>query len=185
MPDISIQPTTLERLKRLAEPLVDDADAVVCRALDALERLDRKPPDEESLDVDREIRSSRLPDLTHSKVLSARIGNEVIEKPNWNRLLYRIVVLAMRHEGSFEQLVRTCPAKIVQGKKVDEGYHHLREINASVQGLSAHEACVVLIGTVRRIDISLEIVFRWRDKDGAAYPGETGRLRMKATTNGE
>ena len=185
MPDITIQPSTLERLKRLAEPLVDDADAVVCRALDALERLDLNPPDKESLDVDREIRSSRLPDLTHSKVQSARIGNEVIEKPNWNRLLDKTVILAMRQEGTFERLLRTCPANIVQGKKVDEGYHHLREIDVSVQGLSANDACVVLIDTVRRIGVSLEIVFRWRDKDGAAYPGETGRLRMKATTNGE
>ena len=183
MPDISIEHATFERLKRLAEPLVDNADAVVCRALDALEENGRGRPVGQSLEIDREIQPSRLPNLTHTKILSARIGSEVIDRPNWNRLLNRIVVLAMHHAGNFERLAQTCPANMVQGQKRDDGYHFLREIGISVQGLSAHEACSALIDTARRIGINLEIVFRWREKEGAAHPGETGRLRMNVTTN--
>lgn len=185
MPDISIEHTTFERLKRLAEPLVDNADAVVRRALDALESQDGRQPAGESLDVDREIQPSQPPNLTHTKILSAKIGSEVIERPNWNRLLDRIVILAMRHVGKFERLVQTCPANIVQGQKTDDGYHFLQEINVSVQGLSAHEACSALIDTARRINIDLEIVFRWREKEGAAHPGDIGRLRMNVTADGK
>lgn len=185
MPDISIEHNTFERLKRLAEPLVDDADAVVRRALDALEGQGRRLSVGDSLDVDREIQPSRLPNLTHTKILSARIGREVIERPNWNRLLHRIVVLAMHHTRNFERLVQTCPANMVQGRKTDDGYHFLREIDVSVQGLSAHEACGALIDTARRIGINFEIVFRWREKEGATHPGETGRLSMNVTTNGK
>ncbi len=50
----------------------------------------------------------------------------------------------------------------------------------SVQGLPANEAGAALIETARQVGMGLEITFKWRDKDGAAYPTETARLTMLA-----
>ena len=82
----------------------------------------------------------------------------------------------MRKAGSFDQLNRMCPVNMVPGQKTNEGYHYLSEIDVSVQGLSAKEACGALVEIARRSGTDVEITFLWRDKDGAEYPGDTGRL---------
>ena len=179
MVDITIGQTTFERLQRHAQPLVDTPDAVVNRALDALEGRIGEPPSEDAVEVDREVDPRRLPDLTHTKVLAARVGNEEIEKPNWNRLLERVVVRAMGFAGSFARLDRMCPANLVRGRNTDDGFHHLSEIEVSIQGLSANEACNALLETAQQTGTGLEVTFRWRAKDGAAYPTQTGRLKTR------
>ena len=177
---ITIEHATFVRLQRHAQPLVDNPDAVVNRALDALEGHTAEALSEGVVDVDREIDPRRLPDLTHTKVLAARFGDDEIEKPNWNKLLDRLVVRAMRDAGSFGKLDQMCPANMVRGRKTEDGYRHLSEIDVSVQGLPANEACATLVETARQIGMGLEITFRWRDKDGAAYPTESARLTMPA-----
>ena len=182
MPDITIEQTTFARLQGYAKALVDTADTVVNRALDALDALNeqpRAPHADDPVAVDHEVDDPRqVPNLTHTKVLAARVGDADVEKPNWNRLLDRVVVLAMGYAGSFERLDRICPANMVRGPKTVDGYHHLREIDVSVQGLSAKEAGFALMETARRSGTGLEITFLWRDKAGAEYPGETGRLTL-------
>ena len=86
----------------------------------------------------------------------------------------------MRDAGSFEKLAQMCSASMVRGRKTEDGYRHLSEIDVSVQGLPANEACAALVETARQIGMGLEITFRWRDKDGAAYPTESARLTMPA-----
>ena len=177
MVDITIERTTFERLQRHAQPLVDTPDAVVNRALDALEGHIGEPSSEDVVEVDREVDPRRLPD--HTKVLAARLGGEEIERPNWNRVLERAVVRAMRSAGSFAKLDRMCPANLVRGRKIDDGYHHLSEIDVSIQGLSANEACNALIETAQQSGMGLEITFRWRAKERAAYPTQTALLRVQ------
>ena len=178
MPEISIDQATFERLQRHAQPLVDTVDAVVNRALDALETGDRPRSGERSLAVEREVDPERLPDLTHTKVLAARLSGEDIEKPNWNRLLDRVLILSKGRVADLDGLQRLCPANMVRGCKSDEGYHHLPEIGISVQGLSANEACAALTAAARGLGIGLDVVFLWRPKDGAAHPGERARLQL-------
>ena len=185
MPDITVEQTTFARLQSHALALVDTADTVVKRALDALDALEgrgHEKPGANPMQVDHEVDLRQLPDVTHTKVLAARVEGEEVEKPNWNRLLDRVVVLAMRKAGSFEQLNRMCPVNMVPGKKTNEGYHYLSEIDVSVQGLSAKEACGALVEIARRSGTDLEITFLWRDKDGAEHPGDTGRLTMATGT---
>lgn len=85
----------------------------------------------------------------------------------------------MQDAGSFGKLARMCPANMVRGKKTEDGYRHLSEIDVSVQGLPANEACAALVETARRIGMGLAITFKWRDKEGAAHPTETARLTME------
>ncbi len=180
MPDVTIEQATFERLQRHARPLIDSVDAVVNRALDALEGRHAPPSREMGQAVDHNVESDRLPDLTHTKLLTARLAGEDVAKPNWNRMLHRVLILAMREVGDVDELRRRCPANVVAGRKTDDGYHHLPEADISVQGLSANEACSALTVTARGLGIAVDIVFLWRVKEGAAFPGKRGRLNIAA-----
>ena len=182
MPDITIEQATFERLQRHAQPLVDSVDAVVNRALDAMEAGEGKQPEEHLRAGEREIDPERLPDVKHTKVLAARLGEANIKSPNWNRLLHRVLVLSMGRVADLNELQQLCPANMVRGRKTDEGYSHLPEIDISVQGLSANEACTALTVTARALGIGLDVAFMWRAKEGAAHPGERGRLQIRSAS---
>lgn len=185
MPEIMVEQSTFERLKRHAEPLVDTADKVVSRALDALEQNGFPvapgggPPISE-----RWIDPNDLPNLTHTKVLDASLEGESLVKPNWNQILERILVRAMKRLGDFGDLRQYCPVNMVQGRKEDEGYRYLSEIDISVQGQPANEACRALVYSAQRLGIELEMTFEWRSREGAAYPGERARLSLAAKSDG-
>ena len=87
MPEIRIEQTTFERLQCHAQPLIDTVDAVVNRALDALETGMPKRADQDPLRFQHEFGPDSLPDLTHTKVLSAMLDGGEVARPNWNRLL--------------------------------------------------------------------------------------------------
>lgn len=181
MPDIVIEQSTFERLQRHAKPLVDTSDTVVNRALDALEHREGSTACGEGAGTaERSIDPRRLPNLTHTRVLDASLDGESIANPNWNKLLNRALVLAKKRLGTRGKLMKLCPARIVRGRKEDEGYgyRYLAEIDVSVQGLNANGACEALVATVQGLEIALEVGFRWRPMEGAAYPGERARLRV-------
>lgn len=185
MPDIAIEQSTFERLQRHARPLVDTTDMVVNRALDALEnREDFSSPGDASSTAERNIDPMKLPNLTHTKVLDASLDGIRVAKPNWNSLLERVLVRAMRQLEDFDELRKLCPVNIVQGCKEDEGYRHITEINVSAQGMSANDACGALVIAVLSLRLELEVVFLWRTREGAAYPGERARLNVPITTSG-
>jgi hypothetical protein len=182
MPDISIQQSTFERLQRHAKPFVDSPESVILRALDALEQCAAQPTMEEDADkpTERVIDARALPHLTHTKMLDAAINGERLARPNWNLLLDETLRRAMKRVGSFEKLQRICPVNMVKGRKEDEGYGYLPEIDISVQGQDANGACRAVVTAVQALGMSLDIGFMWRLKESAAYPGERGRIRVSA-----
>lgn len=177
MLNLEIKQSTFKRLQQHAKPLVDTTDSVVNRALDALDHNNRiaTPAVDSSID-ERQIDPKRLPDLTHTKVLDALLGGERIDKPNWNYLVDQILILAMKQFQNINELRKTCAVNMVQGRKKNEGFRYVSEIDVSVQGIPANEACRALVIAAQRLNLELEITFIWRSKEGAAYPGERARL---------
>lgn len=45
-----------------------------------------------------------------------------------------------------------------------------------MQGVDAHDAWRITYGVVRNPSMPVEVVFHWRDKEGAALPGEIGAV---------
>lgn len=175
MPDITIKQSTFERLQNHARPLVDTTDMILNRALDALERREGPDPEETPV-VDRLIDPRTLPDLKHTKILDASLAGQSIVKPNWNLLLERILTRAMKQLADFNKLRQICPTNMVQGRKDDEGYRYLDEIDISFQGMSANDACGALVAVAQSLGIGLEITFMWRLKEEATHPGEKAQL---------
>lgn len=180
MPDISLSDSAFQRLQRHAKPFVDTPEAVILRALDALEQRTGQSVPEESADglSEREIDARALPRLTHTKLLEAAIDGERLTKPNWNSLLDEMLRRAMKRVGSFEELHGICPVNMVKGRKEDEGYGYLSEIDISVQGQDSNGACRAVVTAAQALGMSLDIGFMWRLKESAAHPGERGRIRV-------
>ena len=180
MPDIAIEQSTFERLQRHARPLVDTTDMVLNQTLDALElREGNVGPGDNPAVAERLIDPRTLSNLTHTKILDVSLAGERVVKPNWNRLLGRMLIRAMKQLASFDRIRQYCPANMVQGLKEDKGYRHLSEVDISVQGTSANNACAALVAAAQSLGIELEVAFMWRhNKEGAQYPGERARLRM-------
>jgi hypothetical protein len=178
MPTITISEETLARLQRIAEPLVDTFDTVIAKLADAWES-GHVPAEGTTEDgVERRINPRDLPRLTHTKVLNAAIGGRPVAKPNWNGLLDEMLRRAMKEVKSYEKLRQICPVNIVKGKKTNDGYNHLSDIDISVQGQDANGACRGIVTAAQALGIPLEIGFMWRHKEGAAYPGERARLKV-------
>lgn len=181
MKEIRVEDSTFKRLENHAR-LFETEDAFINRILNELERKSQQTGSPVATngsgpDSERRINPHRLPDLTHTKVLDAIVSGEMVERPNWNLLLKRIVRLAKGHAKTIEDLYRLCPANMVDGRKVSEGYHYLSDIDVSVQGLPANAAALAIVTAALKLDIGLDIGFRWRDKEGAEHPGERARIQ--------
>jgi|GEM_PF-1067453 len=186
MPDISIEQSTFERLQRHARPLVDTTDTVVNRALDALENHGKGVASlgENSSTSEHLVDPLNLPNLTHTKVLDASLDGQRVTKANWNLLLDKLLIRAMKQLRDLDELHRLFRVNMVQGCKEDEGYRHIAEINVWVQRLSANNACGALVIAAQRLRLELQVDFMWRDREGAACPGEKARLHIPATHSG-
>ena len=177
MPNIHIEPSTLERLKSHAIPFVDTEDSVINRGLDALETLGTNsvPIDDDQVN-ERIMNPQSLSSLTHTTVLSAMIDGKPLPKPNWNKTRNDMLRRGMEHFGNFDRLSQACRINMVQGKKEHKSYSYMPDIDISVQYQGANEACLGIITLAKILSITLEIAFYWLPKDRAAYPGQTGRL---------
>lgn len=178
MPEIPIQDSTFARLQRHAKPFVDTPDSVINRALDVLEAAGAPAGggDGQAPEAERRIDPRDLPSLTHTKVLSATVDGKAIVKANWNLLVEEMLRRAMNRLGNIDKVRNLVPVNMVKGRKDDEGYSHLADIDISVQGQDANAACRAIMVAAQGLGIGLDLVFMWRHKEGAAYPGERARL---------
>jgi len=72
---------------------------------------------------------------------------------------------------------------MVEGRKEDEGYGYLSEIDISVQGQDANAACRTIVAAAQGLNIELDIVFIWRPKNGAEFPGEHAHLTIGSNSH--
>jgi hypothetical protein len=180
MPQINVQDQTFERMQKHAKPFVDSPDTIINLALDALERAGNPaaPLIADHTKGERRIDPRMLPNLTHTKVLDASIEGETIARANWNSLLDEMLRRSMKQVGTFDRLKQLCPVNVVKGRKEDEGYTHLSDINVSVQGQDANGACRAVVTAAQGLGVAIDIGFMWRHKEGAAHPGERARLQV-------
>lgn len=180
MPEVAIQNLTFERLQRHAKPLVDTIDSVMNRALDALEQAagSSAPGTNHESGPERRIDPRTLPNLRHTKVLDASIEGRPIAKANWNLLLDEILRRTMKRAGTFERLRQLCPVNMVKGRKENEGFSYLADIDVSVQGQDANGACRGIVTAAQGLGVAVDIGFMWRHKEGAAHPGERARIQL-------
>ncbi len=186
---LQLSPTTIARLQRHAKPFVDTVDTVINRILDTYEsNSDHGSNGEDDAVADGNIREfppSASPDLRHTKVLSLEFNKKKFSRAetNWNSLLNEAIRIAKAKAKSDDELKRLIIVNYVKGRKEDEGYHYLSDVNLSVQGQDANAAWKGTFHIAKQLQCTFEVIFAWRMKDGAAYPGITGRFTYKTKLN--
>ena len=152
MPQIDLQNATMERLKKLAEPFVDTPETVILRALDALEVTPAKTPTSGSSTVfDMIVDPRNIPNLTHTKLVSAKLGGQAFPNPKWSLVLREILRRARKTGLKAVEIHRVCSINVTEGKKTDEGYRFLDDINLSVQGQDSNAACRGIVTMSRHL----------------------------------
>jgi len=174
---------TVVRLKRHAEPLVDNFDSVIARLLDSYETKVGRPSQETSVPdaKSRDFSAKSPPDLKHTKVLSVLLDGEWLPKPKatWNGLLAECVkraVASVSDPGDIRSLITI---NYTAGKKEDEGYRYLPDTGVSIQGQDANAAWGATRHILLSLTLSAEVTFVWRNKNDAAFPGQVGRFILQ------
>ncbi|MDE2073133.1 MAG: hypothetical protein KGJ81_06805 [Alphaproteobacteria bacterium] len=184
-----ISEENFRRIQRNAVAFEDTLDTALSRIIDfyeahVSESTDRPsqrqaPPssaDEWTAPCEHSCDPFQPPNLTHTKVTFATIGKQSLDAPNWNSMLDEMVRLAIARVENFRTLKGLALVNIFEGKKVDDGYHYLADIGISVQGQSANDAWRWIAHIARSLGVRVQVQFSWRNKEGAAYPGEGGRF---------
>jgi hypothetical protein len=181
MRQIEISDAIFARLQKLAVPLVDSIETVIEKAADAFEREQsahangsQKPA--QSAVQPQQFSAKSPPNLTHTKMLSGKLNGRYPRETTWNGLLVESIRQAKAKASTNDELRRLVPVNFVHGRKDDDGYHFFPDIDLSVQGQDANAAWKGACQIAQQLGLPIEAEFQWRAKDGAAFPGVTGRL---------
>ena len=127
---------------------------------------------------DSTIALERMPSMFYTKVLDVSIAGAPSSKRNWSSIFKEILGLAAKRNGDFEYLRELAkPISMVKDRKTDKGYTYLPELGVSLQGANPNSTVRAIISASKSLELALDIGFEWREKDGAEYPGQRGRIR--------
>ncbi len=180
MVQVELSSVTFERLQKLAIPLVDTIETVVNRLLDERQAKDATgSPRVRSAEPSRlAFASAAPPPLTHTKVLSITFdGKSVTREVTWAGLLREAIRRLPNDAKTPDALRRLIVVNFVTGQKTDEGYRYLPEAGISLQGQDAADAAKAAFHIAKQMGWPLEVEFVWRNKPGAAHPGQVGVLK--------
>jgi hypothetical protein len=177
----SITSARMERTK-LQQEILEDAPSLreLLQNTDEQERSARSNGPVKPVQVavaSRKFGADSPPNLKHAKLKSAKFNGVPPPETTWNGLLVEAIRQAkasVHTTDEFQRLVAS--VNFMTGKKEDEGYHYSPDMNLSVQYRDANTAWKGAYDIASRLGVPIEAEFQWRAKDGAAFPGEMGRL---------
>jgi hypothetical protein len=172
-----ISDATFQRLKAHAEPLVDDVDSVINRALDALEASGQKPETASGVSQ-RLVNPAAPPNLAHTTVRSIELCGRILP-PNetyWNTLLISALREAAKKGLSAKDLKDVLIANAVLGRKEDDGYRYFKDLGLSIQGQDSNAAWRATYHLAHKLSLPIKVSFGWQNNPKAAFPGSSAVL---------
>jgi hypothetical protein len=119
------------------------------------------------------------PNLRHSQVQVLKVNGTELPA-SWSALLQEFLRLAHARDCGLAEIEAHAGVPLQAGNVTNKGYSPVPGTVFSLQSQNADHAYEAAYKLARWLGISFYILFRWRDKQGAAYPGATGLLRMAA-----
>ena len=171
-PTVQLSESTFARLQKRAVPLVDDIESVINKLIDECES---KASAAGGDGVVRQYSLRTPPNLTHTKILEAKLFGEVV-KPEWNALLQATIIRAAAQLKNVKALRELIVVNNVEGKKEDQGYKYLPAAGISVQGQDSVAAWKATAHIVLALKFTIDVLFMWHDNEKAISPGSTGRF---------
>jgi len=183
MPVVRIPDLIYQRLQAIAIPFEDTPLTVIERLLSEYEAR-QKPQQSGDIETQKSEEGEKYlvldpeasSNLRHTRVIRSVIGGKEIRQPNWSKILDEAHILAWKQGLSSEALIKLSLARVVKGESNDPGFHYLREIDISIQGVEANLAWRNTLHLSKNLNIPVEVYFEWRMKEGSAYPGQKGKL---------
>jgi hypothetical protein len=175
MPQVTLETSTIERMKGYAEPLVDTLDTVILRGLDALDMLKAKT----DAPSERVLNPESPPNLSYTTVKSIIFNGERLPSADtyWNPLLMLTIRECLKHLTK-EQTRKLVLCNFVTGKKEDNGYKYLEDVGISVQGQDANNAWKTTYNILKVIKVPVELTFVWQDNPKAVSPGSAAKFKV-------
>jgi hypothetical protein len=176
VPQVTLEASTIERMKAYAEPLVDNFDTVILKGLDALDILKAK---NEEKPAERVLNPAAPPNLAFTTVKSIIFAGKRFgaAETYWNPLLHAVIRESLKHLTK-EQMRNLLTCNYVAGKKEDHGYKYLNDVGISVQGADANNAWKAIYNILKAIKVPVEVTFVWQDNPKAVSPGATAKLNV-------
>jgi hypothetical protein len=175
-PSIDLSAETLKQLSDLAVPFVDTTPEAVIKKLIKF-RLEAEQP---ASSAPIEYSALSPPDLSHTKIVSAKFEGELLPNPNWNRIRDHAIRVAAKKLNDVKKLDKLVLANHVIGQKTDQGYSVVKPTGLSVQGQDANNAWKSIAHLCQALGLGVEVVFAWYNNLKAVKPGEIGKLAIKA-----
>lgn len=177
---VEISSGTFRRLQALAVPLVDNMEAVLTRLVDFYEK-EHSPAavaaQRATASDGRLLDPAAPPNLRHAKMVAASIDGRALAKPTWNGLMEEAARIAKKRAQGSDDLRRLIIVPFVSGRKEDDGYKFLPDIDLSVQRQDSNSAWKAAFHVAKQLRLSIDASLVWRHKKDAAFPGEAARLR--------
>jgi hypothetical protein len=171
-----------KKMQTVAIPLKDTYVTVIERAVDALiEKVHGPQPSAQPVIAEPSgsavYAADAAPSLTFTKPSEITLDGKPLPKQAlyWNPLLFKVVSLAATKLNPL-QLRQALLVNYVEGKNENSGFRYISEAGLSVQGADANDAWKATIHLVKAAGLKIDVVFRWETKEGAAKPGEFGRM---------
>lgn len=123
--------------------------------------------------VARDLDPDRPESLTHAKMIEGRFDEE--RAANWADLIDCAVRTALK-KGLPLRDVKAI-VNLEDGEVNERGFHRIRDTAFSVQGMDANNSWREALRLARKANSVILVRLQWRDKEGAAHPGEEGLLQ--------
>lgn len=183
MPVVRLNDATFLDLKSISDWLrtktpSETIDSIVREKMQALglERDDEQAGVSGDQSVDK-ILFRKAPSLSFTRILSATIDGQIIERINWTSLLLNMVKKIKDREIIGEDLARELQVPAKSAAYNREGYKYYPELGISIQGQSAPDAWREISRLADKYGIPIEVEFQWRENEKALHPGRVGTIR--------
>lgn len=183
MPVIRISDATFVDLKSVSTWLgtntpSETIERIVQEKMQALDLERDVEHASEVMDTDgQELVFDKTPGLAHTRVVSATIAGNAVDKPNWAGLLIRTIKFVKTKGLVGEKLAMELQIPAKASKYDEKGYTFYPDLGISIQGQSAPDAWKEVSRLANKFSIPIEVRFQWHDKDKAQHPGKIGRIR--------
>ena len=133
----------------------------------------------------------KLPNLKHTKVLSAFIDGDQMPKQQlrWRYIRNKLIHIAIQQGKDIGWLSSQSSVKFIKGNKAPYYYQYLPDCNISVSGTDAESTGQISVNIALELSIPVKLKLEWRkNKKDSAYPGETAVFQVdkgKVTLDGK
>jgi len=172
-----------KKMQSVATPLVDTYESVIEKAIEALiEKVHGTSQAAQAVATEGTpwilpYAADAAPNLTFTKPTSIMLEGQLLPKGElyWNPFLFKVIGVAAKKLRA-EQLRQALLLNFKEGNTEGSGFQYIPDADLSAQGGDANNAWKATIHLIKCAQLKVDVVFRWDVKEGAAKPGQIGRM---------